>query len=85
MCDLSEQMGISPWYWWDDVHIPQHAVVAFSSNEVCAHGPPTVKYRGLFINDEIPVMWNWAKERFNISHSESPFQVGVYTNSLKRF
>lgn len=23
-----------------------------------------VKYRGLFINDELPVLWNWAREPF---------------------
>lgn len=71
-------MGVSPWYWWDDVHTPRHDNLAFKADCIAAHGEPTVKYRGLFINDEIPVMWNWAKEQFNISYPQSPFQVGVY-------
>lgn len=78
MYDLSEQMGVSPWYWWSDVHTPKHGAIAFKSDCIAAHGPPTVKYRGLFINDEIPVMWNWAKKTCNISYPESPFQIGVY-------
>lgn len=76
--DLSEQMGISPWYFWDDVHVPHHDTVSFNTSTVCAHGEPTVKYRGLFINDELPVLWNWARDTYNISYPESPIQVGLY-------
>jgi hypothetical protein len=78
MYDLSEQMGVSPWYFWDDVHTPRHPLVAFLPDAICAHGEPTVKYRGIFINDEIPVLWNWARETFNVSYPENPIQVGVY-------
>jgi hypothetical protein len=78
MYDLSEQMGVSPWYFWDDVHTPHHPLLSFVADGICAHGEPTVKYRGLFINDEIPVLWNWARETFNVSYPENPIQVGVY-------
>jgi hypothetical protein len=56
MYELSEQMGVSPWYWWADVPVPHHDVVAFGKDLVCDHGAPTVKYRGIFINDENPVL-----------------------------
>jgi hypothetical protein len=69
---------VSPWYWWDDVSIPKRSAIAFDRSSVCAHGEPTVKFRGLFINDELPVMWNWAKDFFGIDYPESPFQVGLY-------
>ena len=28
------------------------------------NGSPTVKYRGIFINDEAPAFSGWAKEKF---------------------
>lgn len=31
----------------------------------CAHGTPTVKYRGIFLNDEQPALQNWAQEKFS--------------------
>ncbi|MRV72697.1 glycosyl hydrolase [Duganella sp. FT92W] len=60
---LSEQIGVSPWYWWADVPTPRH-------DSVFAHAPdtvsdaPAVQYRGIFLNDEQPALTNWAKERF---------------------
>jgi hypothetical protein len=70
-------MGVSPWYWWADVPIKKSDTIAFPSSAVYYHGPPTVKYRGLFLNDEQPVLWNWAKEHFNMG-DKPPFQVGMY-------
>jgi len=34
------------------------------TNIPCAHGSPTVKYRGIFLNDEQPALQNWAAEKF---------------------
>lgn len=59
--ELSEQIGVSPWYWWADVPIAQHSEVYLLP---CAQGPPTVKYRGIFLNDERPALQNWAAEKF---------------------
>lgn len=78
MYELSEQMGVSPWYWWADVPVGHHDVVAFPKDQVCDHGSPTVKYRGLFINDENPVLSSWSHDYFDIPKSEPPFQVGMY-------
>ncbi|ORY34591.1 hypothetical protein BCR39DRAFT_116958 [Naematelia encephala] len=75
---LSEQMGVSPWYWWADVPTHSHPIVAFDASKICSHGEPTIKYRGLFINDELPVLFNWAHEKFGIPANEPPFQVGMY-------
>lgn len=58
--------------------MPQRDTIAFDSTQICAHGEPTVKYRGVFINDELPVLWNWARDTYNISYPESPIQVGLY-------
>ncbi|ORX37574.1 hypothetical protein BD324DRAFT_622478 [Kockovaella imperatae] len=75
---ISEQMGISPWYWWDDVPTLKHETIAFDSSKICSHGEPTIKYRGLFLNDELPALWNWARDYFEIPLPQCPFQVGMY-------
>ncbi|KIJ41115.1 glycoside hydrolase family 115 protein [Sphaerobolus stellatus SS14] len=62
--ELSEQMGVSPWFWWADVPIKQSKSV-FLTSTPCAHGSPTVKYRGIFLNDEQPALQNWAAEKFS--------------------
>ena len=47
---LSEEMGVSPWYWWADVPVIRHQNLFVDADYVSQ--PPTVKYRGIFINDE---------------------------------
>ncbi len=61
--ELSEQMGVSPWYWWADVPVEKHAKV-YASEGIYTDGEPAVKYRGIFLNDEWPAMGNWATEKF---------------------
>ena len=52
--EISEQIGVSPWYWWADVP-PKHHENLFIKAGTYVQGPPVVKYRGIFINDEAPV------------------------------
>ena len=61
--ELSRQMGVSPWYWWADVPAKQHKEVYIKPG-VYRYGSPSVKYRGIFINDEAPAFSGWAKEKF---------------------
>ncbi len=61
--DLSEQIGVSPWYWWDDVPVP-HRDALFIKAGKYGQGEPSVKYRGIFINDESPDLTNWVKAKF---------------------
>ena len=51
--DISEKIGVSPWYWWADVPAKQHDSL-FIVPGTFLQGPPKVKYRGIFINDEEP-------------------------------
>ncbi len=61
--DLSEQMGVSPWYWWADVPTkPQKNLYVAAGRHTL--GAPQVKYRGIFLNDEAPALSGWAKEKF---------------------
>jgi hypothetical protein len=61
--DLSQEMGVSPWYWWTDVPVKEHKTL-FVAAGVIEQGPPAVKYRGIFLNDEAPDLTGWAKEKF---------------------
>ena len=61
--DLSEQIGVSPWYFWADVP-PTHHDALFVKAGTFAQGPPAVKYRGIFLNDEAPDLSNWIAEKF---------------------
>jgi Glycosyl hydrolase family 115/Gylcosyl hydrolase family 115 C-terminal domain len=61
--DLSEQIGVSPWYWWADVPVQKHDTLYVKPGRT-VRGEPAVKYRGIFINDEAPAMTDWAKEKF---------------------
>ena len=61
--EISEQIGVSPWYWWADVP-PKHHDALFVKSGVHVQGPPAVKYRGIFLNDEAPCLTGWAHEKF---------------------
>ena len=63
MYDLSENIGVSPWYWWADVPV-RHQSSLFVLPGRHTLGEPAVKYRGIFINDEAPALSGWANEKF---------------------
>ncbi len=61
--DLSEQMGVSPWYWWADVPV-RHRDALYVKPGTTVEGPPAVKYRGIFLNDEAPALSGWVHEKY---------------------
>lgn len=67
--ELSEQLGVSPWYWWADVP-PRHRDQAFVSAGRHCSGEPAVRYRGIFLNDEAPCLTGWAAEKFGGLNSQ---------------
>lgn len=60
---LSEAIGVSPWYWWADVPAAVHANLYLAAGNYF-QGPPAVKYRGIFINDEDWGIKPWAAQTF---------------------
>jgi hypothetical protein len=60
---LSEMIGVSPWYWWADVPVQKKNRVAIHG-DVFKQGPPAVKYRGIFLNDEDWGLQPWAAKKF---------------------
>lgn len=67
--ELSEQLGVSPWYWWADVPVRKRAS-AFIKSGYYASGEPKVKYRGIFLNDEWPCLGRWTEEKFGGMNSQ---------------
>jgi len=61
--DLSDQIGVSPWYWWADVPVAHHDALYVRAGRI-VQGPPAVKYRGIFLNDEAPDLTNWVRAKF---------------------
>ncbi len=61
--DVSENIGVSPWYWWADV-IPQRREMLTIRPGVYKQGEPSVKYRGIFLNDEGPSLMSWVRANF---------------------
>ncbi len=59
--ELSKRIGVSPWYWWADV-TPLHKDELFVAPERVEFGSPAVKYRGIFINDEMWGIRPWAEQ-----------------------
>lgn len=58
---VSEAIGVSPLYWWADVPVKQQNAL-YISPVTYASKAPTVKYRGIFINDEGWGFRPWAAE-----------------------
>ncbi len=70
--DVSEQIGVSPWYWWADVPAQHHDSLYINPGRYL-HGEPSVKYRGIFFNDESPDLTNWVRAKFgNITAQNNP-------------
>ena len=61
--DVSQRIGVSPWYWWADVPVAQNPDAAVEC-DYYASGEPSVKYRGIFINDEDWGLKPWAAKTF---------------------
>jgi hypothetical protein len=66
---LSEAIGVSPWHWWADVS-PRRRNALFVRAGVYRQGPPAVKYRGVFINDEDWGLQEWAEKNFEGGNGE---------------
>ena len=67
--ELSEQIGVSPWYDWADVPVEKHDQL-YIKKGVYTDGEPAVKYRGIFLNDEAPCLTEWVKENYGSYNHE---------------
>lgn len=67
--DISENIGVSPWYYWADAPVEKHDRL-FVKNGHYIQLSPKVQYRGIFINDEWPSFGGWATEKFGGINSD---------------
>ncbi len=72
--DVSEQIGVSPWHFWADVPV-DHKEALYVKPIRVVQGP-SVKYRGIFINDEAPALTGWVKEKYGMAKSSQNPPVG---------
>ena len=64
MFELSRYIGVSPLCYWGDVD-PRHQDDILLGDDLCTVSKePSVKYRGLFINDEWPCYGTWTNVHF---------------------
>lgn len=63
LLSVSRIIGVSPWYWWADAPIAKHDNVYLKVNKMISK-EPTVKYRGIFINDEDWGLYRWSKNNY---------------------
>ncbi|MFB7897125.1 glycosyl hydrolase 115 family protein [Streptomyces xiamenensis] len=77
--ETSRQLGVSPWYWWNDVPARRRER-AYVLPGRHTQGTPAVKYRGFFINDENPALGTWAPRHFGPGHA--PGHPGGFTSAL---
>lgn len=57
--ELSKQIGVSPWYYFADVPLKNRDEIYIKSGRYIQKSP-SVKYRGVFINDEMWGIRPWA-------------------------
>lgn len=60
---LSEAIGVSPWYWWGDVPVKKSTSLFVKPINFTSKSP-SVKYRGIFINDEDWGLKPWSSKNY---------------------
>lgn len=61
---ISEAIGVSPWYWFADVLVDRTNKRVYGYAENCVSESPSVKYRGIFINDEDWGLKTWSAKTY---------------------
>ena len=80
--ELSQQMGVSPWYWWMDVPIKHRDEVVVMPGSYTDE-EPAVEFRGLFLNDEAPCLTSWVKNTFGTNYGDHRFYAKVFELILR--
>lgn len=80
--ELSQQMGVSPWYDWADVPVEHHDSI-FVNKGIYTDGEPAVRYRGIFLNDEAPCLTSWVKNTYGTGYGDHRFYQRVFELVLR--
>ncbi len=74
--EISEQIGVSPWYDWADVPVMHQDNLSIAKGSYSAD-EPAVKYRGIFLNDEAPCLTSWVKNTYGTDYGDHNFYARV--------
>ena len=80
--ELSQRMGVSPWYDWADVPVEHHDSI-FVNRGTYTDGEPAVRYRGIFLNDEAPCLTSWVKNTYGTGYGDHRFYQRVFELVLR--
>lgn len=80
--EMSEQIGVSPWYDWADVPVQKQTQLSIAKGSYTA-GEPAVKYRGIFLNDEAPCLTGWVKHTYGTDYGDHRFYERVFELVLR--
>ena len=80
--ELSEQLGVSPWYDWMDVPVVHCGNMSIKRGTYTA-GEPSVRYRGIFLNDEAPCLTSWVKNTYGTDYGDHRFYARVFELILR--
>ncbi len=70
--EISKQIGVSPWHWWADVPVSKSDDLYINPGRF-VWDEPSVKYRGIFLNDEYPALTRWVAFKYgNVTPSADP-------------
>jgi hypothetical protein len=70
--EISRQAGMSPWHWWADVPVRKSSELYVNPGRH-EWGEPSVKYRGIFLNDEYPALTRWVAYKYGeVTPSANP-------------
>lgn len=64
--EISKRLGVSPWVWWADVKPAHQDELLVVLDDDVVMGPPSVKFRGIFLNDEDWGLHPWAKKNMDM-------------------
>ena len=80
--EISEQIGVSPWYDWADAPIARQENLSIARGSYTAGGP-AVRYRGIFLNDEAPCLTGWVKHTYGTEYGDHRFYSRVFELILR--
>ncbi len=69
--DVAREIGVSPWEWWADVKPARRERIAVRGEKIVS-AAPSVRYRGIFLNDEDWGLQPWAAKTFDPARDIGP-------------
>ncbi len=80
--EISEQIGVSPWYDWADVPVAKQQNLSIARGSYTA-GEPAVRYRGIFLNDEAPCLTGWVMNTYGTDYGDHNFYGRLFELILR--